>query len=64
MGFTKVDKKGYKYDLRVKSKVHPEIYHSVKVDLYCYEKINNTNLLCYEKMPNEDELSKLQKTIK
>lgn len=31
--------KQYKYEVKVKSKVFPELYHTVKVNLYCYEKL-------------------------
>ena len=30
----------YKYDIQVKSKVHPSITHTVTIDLYCREKIS------------------------
>lgn len=33
------NKSEYKFDVKVKSKVFPDLHHTVKVDLYCYEKL-------------------------
>ena len=44
------------YLLKMKSKVHPSIYHTIKIDLHCYEN-----------MPNEktiQNLKKLDQTMK
>lgn len=35
----KTNKLNTKYTVKVKSKVHPEIYHSIQLDLHCYEKM-------------------------
>lgn len=46
------------FRIRVQSKIHSEIYHSVQVNLHCYEKMpeRKRNLYCYEHMPDEREL--------
>lgn len=33
------NKTQYKYNIKIKSKVFPELYHLITVDLYCYEKL-------------------------
>lgn len=49
---SKNDKK-YQYNIKIKSKIHNDIYHTVHIDLYCYEKmpsenkINGLNKKCY-----------------
>lgn len=33
----------YKYNIKVKSKIHNNVYHNIQVDLYCYEKMPRQN---------------------
>lgn len=42
----KLIKNQYKYNLRIRSKIHKDVYHFININLYCYEK-----------MPNEESLS-------
>lgn len=50
--------KKYKYDIKIRSKIHPSIFHIIKINLKCYEKLTNINLYCNEKMPDENSLQK------
>lgn len=50
--------KKYKYDIKIRSKIHPSIFHIIKINLKCYEKLSNINLYCNEKMPDENSLQK------
>lgn len=45
----------YKNNLKIQSKIHSEIYHTVKI-----------NLFCYERMPSEEAMNRknLSKTTK
>lgn len=59
------------YNVKIKSAVHPDIYHVVQMDLNCHEKMPSekqlsirpaTHMLqidlnCYEKMPSEEQLN-------
>lgn len=36
-----VKKSEYKYEVKVKSKVHPGLCHTVTVDLFCHEKLES-----------------------
>lgn len=58
----KSNKNRTKYNLNVRSKIHPEIYHTALIDLHCYEQIpkekticksNNIDMYCYENMAKE-----------
>lgn len=47
-----------KYIVKVKSKVHPEIYHCIQIDLHCHEKMPK------EKHEKNTKLIDLQKELK
>lgn len=34
-----------KYNVKIKSKIHPSIYHTVRVDLRCYERMPDEKTL-------------------
>lgn len=58
----------YKHELNIKSKLHPDIYHKVIIDLYCYERIPKPkeirDLKCFEEMPCETQIKNLSEEIK
>lgn len=45
--------KSTKYDVKVKSSLHPNIYHVVRVDLHCYEQMPDEKTLCGSKQKNK-----------
>lgn len=42
----KTGKNQTKHYVKIKSKVHPSIYHVVEVDLRCYERMPDEKKLC------------------
>lgn len=53
------------YMVKIKSKIHQSVYHSVYVDLHCYERMPNdhtVDLHCYERMLDEKTLNKCAKS--
>lgn len=69
MVWDKTNNNQYKYKVRVKSRIHANISYMVPVDLYCYEKMPEENVLkakeddlqnlhCREKMPKKDLVKK------
>lgn len=47
-------KKGvYKFEVQVKSKVHPGVQHTVSVDLYCNEKLDKKTEKGQSKSPKK-----------
>lgn len=56
-------KKTKKYKIKIKSKIHPDIYHTAYIDLHCYEKMTKEketnrkvkiNLYCYKKLTKKN----------
>lgn len=57
----RANEKQLKINLNVKSTIHPAIFHPIRVDLRCYERMpkqEQKNLYCYEQMPDEGTLKK------
>lgn len=46
---SKYNDKIYKYKVNLKSKIHRDIYHTVCIDLRCYEKIPSENKINSQK---------------
>lgn len=46
------NKNNTKYYLKIKSKIHPDIYHTEFIDLRCYEKMPAENKLNRERNKN------------
>lgn len=42
--------KKYKYNIKVKSKIHKCIYHAITIDLYCYERMPDENVISNTKI--------------
>lgn len=45
----KTDKKHAIFDVKIKSKIHPSIYHTAQVDLHCYEQMPSERTLSDQK---------------
>lgn len=37
------------FDVKIKSKVHPSVYHKIRVDLHCYERMPDEKILTNKK---------------
>lgn len=53
MSNNKAENKCTLFDTKIKSKLHPDIYHTVRINLHCYER-----------MPDEKSLMKQNKQQK
>lgn len=61
----KMSEEKYVYDVKIRSKVQPNIYHTIQVDLFCYEKIETGQLKLKNKtMKGKNVNSKLRNNMK
>lgn len=62
----KTDDKQRDFNVQIKSKIHPNVCHTIQINLHCYERMpkekgNNQkeeDLFCYERMPCEKTIIK------
>lgn len=52
------EQKNNKHYLKIKSKIHPDIYHTLIINLHCYEKMPTENKILSPKFKNQNKNNK------